>query len=132
MICTCAAGTEAVPIASAHTTAEKRVVDIGDILDEVRPDLVVGVGLFTILTTLFEGLCPSNSPTRALSRRCGGSLRSRGSFAALTRGDRGVAPRTPRHALSLAAATARSDRVARSRRSLAAIGAVPLELLDPL
>src|SRR5262245_39748704 len=32
---------------------------------------------------------------------------------------RGFAPRTPLHALSLAASPARSDRVARSRRSLA-------------
>ena len=32
-----------------------------------------------------EGLRPSDSPTRALARRFAGSLRSRGSFAALTR-----------------------------------------------
>jgi len=36
-------------------------------------------------TRLPEGLCPSDSPTRALARAFGRSLRSRGSFAALTR-----------------------------------------------
>ncbi len=132
-----------------------------------------------------EGLRPSNSPTRALARRCAGALRSRGSLAALARAfptpalelpytrsraplrrrapfawlargariyrgasplelpdtrsraplrrrapfawlargahhlSRGFAPRTPLHALSRAAAPARSVRVARSRRSLA-------------
>jgi hypothetical protein len=34
---------------------------------------------------LSEGLRPSGSPTRALARRCAGSLRSRGSLAALVR-----------------------------------------------
>src|SRR5690606_16879113 len=79
-------------------------------------------------TFLTEGLRPSDSPTRALARRSAGSLRSRGSFAALTRFYRGFAPRTPLHALSLAAPPARSDRVARSRRSLASAGASPLGL----
>src|SRR5213078_3306618 len=34
---------------------------------------------------LSERRCPSDSPPRALARRCAGALRSRGSFAALTR-----------------------------------------------
>ena len=76
-----------------------------------------------------EGLRPSDSPTRALARRCVGALRSRGSLAMLARTTRkarevyemasrshprGFAPRTPRHALSRAASSARSVRVARS------------------
>ena len=35
--------------------------------------------------SLTEGLRPSDSPTRALARRCAGSLRSRGSLATLAR-----------------------------------------------
>src|SRR5205823_2307800 len=35
-----------------------------------------------ILSILSEGRCPSDSPTRALGRRCAGSLRARGSLAA--------------------------------------------------
>ena len=34
---------------------------------------------------LSEGLCPSDSPTRALARRCVGALRARGSLATLAR-----------------------------------------------
>src|SRR5262249_8641487 len=79
---------------------------------------------------LSEGLRPSDSPTRALARRFAGSLRSRGSLAALVRDEyvgrarfihhpRGFAPRTPLHALSLAASPARSVRVAHSLRSFA-------------
>ena len=34
---------------------------------------------------LSEGLRPSDSPTRALARRCAGALRSRGSLAMLAR-----------------------------------------------
>ena len=36
-------------------------------------------------TSLSEGLRPSDSPTRALARRCAGALRSRGSLAVLAR-----------------------------------------------
>src|SRR6478672_39609 len=76
-----------------------------------------------------EGLRPSESPTRSLARRFAGSLRSRGSLAALVRSlaredvdssPKGFAPRTPQHALSLAASPARSVRVAHSLRSFAA------------
>src|SRR5687768_17233798 len=52
---------------------------------------------------LTEGLCPSDSPTRSLARRFAGSLRSRGSVAALPRAchiQGASAPRTPRRALS--------------------------------
>ena len=59
---------------------------------------------------LSEGLRPSDSPTRALTRRFDGSLRSRGSLAAAR------SLRTPLHGLSLAASPARSE----SRGSLAA------------
>src|SRR4029079_14044278 len=87
---------------------------------------------------LSEGLRPSNSPTRALAPRFVGALRSRGSLAMLARFlatsvsvmgfplvflslIRGAAPLelAPRHALSRAASSARSDRVARSPCSLA-------------
>ena len=44
---------------------------------------------------LSEGLRPSDSPTRALARRFAGSLRPRGSLAALARGVTGLAPQTP-------------------------------------
>src|SRR4051812_47709261 len=77
---------------------------------------------------LIEGLRPSNSPTRALARRSAGSLRSRGSFAPLTRAAHRFAPRTPLLALSLAAPPAHSDREARSRRSLASQTPFALEL----
>ena len=67
-----------------------------------------------------RGFAPRTPPTRALARRFDGSLRARGSLARLVRVQpRGFAPRTPLHALSLAASTARSERVAHSRGSFA-------------
>src|SRR3954465_13060945 len=60
-------------------------------------------------------LRPSNSPARSLARRDAGSRRSRGSLAPLARAF-GFAPRTPLHALSLAATPARAVRVAPPRR----------------
>ena len=55
---------------------------------------------------LSEGLCPSDSPTRSLARRFVGALQAH---------PKGFAPRTPQHALSRAASSARSVRVARSQ-----------------
>jgi len=75
----------------------------------------------------------SDSPTRALARRFDGSRRARGSLRC-ARSHRdlagGWAPRTPRHAPSLAASPARSVRVARSRRSF--VGAHHPRRLRPI
>ena len=43
------------------------------------------VQLHTPILVFSEGLRPSDSPTRALARRCAGALRSRGSLAVLAR-----------------------------------------------
>src|SRR5262245_59792784 len=91
------------------------------------------VQVYETASSLIRRLRPSDSPTRSLARRCAGALRSRGSLAMLARDlgptfrfmrqllvlSDGFAPRTPLHALSRAAAPARSVRVARSPCSLA-------------
>src|SRR5918911_4785610 len=69
-----------------------------------------------------EGLCPSDSPTRALTRRSAGALRSRGSLAALARivAVEGLCPSdSPTRAL-----TRRSAGALRSRGSLAALARI--------
>src|SRR6188508_3025746 len=87
------------------------------------------------------GALRSRGSLATLARGCGASplglaytlsrapLRRRAPFAWLARDARsrlwGFAPRTRLHALSRAAAPARSVRVARSRRSLAAVGLRP-------
>ena len=90
--------------------------------------------VYQIASALSEGLRPSDSPTRALARRSAGSRRSRGSLAcSLARCDsfssypRGFAPRTPRHAPSLAAPPAPAGRVGAPLRSRS-----PVPHPDPL
>ena len=65
------------------------------------------------LLILAEGLCPSDSPTRGLARRFDGSLRSRGSLAALARappiGLPCTRPRSPLRRLASTSAKATVD-----------------------
>src|SRR4029079_11374219 len=55
---------------------------VGHCRDYFEGPSPIATGLFFSLS---EGLRPSDSPARSLARRCAGSLRSRGSLAALAR-----------------------------------------------